>query len=277
MSVPRLLVAAPSSGSGKTLLTCGLLLALKRRGLRLTSFKCGPDYVDPMFHREVLGISAGNLDLFLAGEAGMRRSFDCHAAGCDLALVEGVMGYYDGWSAAELRGSSWDVARVLRAPTVLVVNARGQSLSAVASLLGFLRMRQDSGIRGVIFNQMTSRVFEAIRPQVEALGVRALGCLPRDAALALPSRPLGLVPPEELPDLRLRLERLADRVEAGVSLDALLALAQEAAPLGPSPEAATPEIRPRQSAPPRQPVTVAVARDAAFCFHYRDNLELLER
>jgi len=268
MNQPRILIAAPGSGSGKTMITCGLLQALCDRGLRVSSFKCGPDYIDPMFHEKVIGAKSGNLDLFFAPPATLRRLFLRGAAGTDVSVIEGVMGYYDGLGAATDAASSYDVARTVAAPAVLVVDARGQSLSALATLEGFLRFRPDSGIRGVIFNRMSSHVFAQLRDRVRALGVAPLGCVPKAEDLTVESRHLGLVTPGEIADLSARLKKLAALLETTVDLDALLALAASAPALEAEPEPAYPQF---------PGARVAVARDEAFCFFYRDNLALLER
>ncbi|MBR4158185.1 MAG: cobyrinate a,c-diamide synthase [Oscillospiraceae bacterium] len=264
---PRFVLAAPASGSGKTMITCGLLQALRAREMRVSSFKCGPDYIDPMFHEKVLGTKSANLDLFFAGKETLRRLFLRDSEGTDVSVIEGVMGFYDGLSAASDEASTYDVARTLDAPVVLIVNARGQSLSAIAALQGFLRFKPDSGICGVIFNQMSPHVFEALRPEVAALGVQPLGYVPKASELVVESRHLGLVTPDEIADLNERLSRLAALLEDTVDIDALLALARSAPEL---------EAAPRAPLPKLEGVRVAVAKDEAFCFLYRDNLALLE-
>ena len=265
---PRVLLAAPASGSGKTMLTCGLLQALTLRALRVSSFKCGPDYIDPMFHEKVIGTKSANLDLFFADAALLRRLFVRNSAGTDISVIEGVMGYYDGMLADSAEGSSYAVARALDCPTVLVVNARGQSVSALATLEGFVRFRPDSGVKGVIFNQMPERIFKALAPQVREMGVVPLGYVPKADDMVIESRHLGLVTPDEIAGLSGKLKRLAALLEQTVDLDALLTLARSAPELDAPPE---PDY-------PAMPETViAVAKDEAFCFHYRDNLALLER
>ena len=266
MHSPRLLFAAPSSGSGKTTLVCGLLRALKNRGLALRSFKCGPDYIDPLFHETVIGVPSGTLDLFFSDEEQLKRAFARHAAGAEMCLIEGVMGYYDGLAAATDDASTYAVARALQAPVVLVVDSRGQSLSALATLSGFLRFRPDSGIRGVIFNRMSEGVYAALKPEAEKLGVRPLGFVPKAPELMIESRHLGLVTPGEIQDLGQKLNALAALLERTVDMDGLMALAREAPDLSAPPAPAGPGFA---------PVKIAVARDEAFCFLYRDNLDLL--
>ncbi len=267
MNSPRLLFAAPASGSGKTTLVCGLLRALKNRGQAVRSFKCGPDFIDPLFHETVVGVPSGTLDLFFGAEEQLRGLFCRHAARAEISLIEGVMGYYDGLGAAADRASSYEVAKALDAPVVLVVDGRGQSLSALATLEGFLRFRSDSRIRGVIFNRMSEGVYAALKPQVKELGIRPLGYVPRAPELMIESRHLGLVTPGEIEDFGQKLDALAALLERTVDMDGLLQLAAEAPALTAPP--ATP-------VPPMPSTRIAVARDEAFCFLYQDNLDLLQ-
>lgn len=266
MDSPRLLFAAPASGSGKTTVVCGLLRALKNRGKGVRAFKCGPDFIDPLFHETVVGVPSGTLDLFFSDQDQLKRLYCRHAAGADLCLIEGVMGYYDGLGAATDRASSYAVARALDAPVVLIVDGRGQSLSALATLEGFLRFREDSRIRGVLFNRMSESVYIALKPQVEALGVRPLGYVPKAPEVMVESRHLGLVTPGEIEDLGQKLDALAALLERTVDMEGLLALAGSAPAL---------EAPPAPPIPPLPRTRIAVARDQAFCFLYRDNLDLL--
>lgn len=266
MDSPRLLFAAPASGSGKTTVVCGLLRALKNRGKGVRAFKCGPDFIDPLFHETVVGVPSGTLDLFFSDQDQLKRLYCRHAAGAEISLIEGVMGYYDGLGAATDRASSYAVARALDAPVVLIVDGRGQSLSALATLEGFLRFREDSRIRGVLFNRMSESVYNALKPQVEALGVRPLGYVPKAPEAMVESRHLGLVTPGEIEDLGQKLDALAALLERTVDMEGLLALAGSAPAL---------EAPPAPPIPPLPRTRIAVARDQAFCFLYRDNLDLL--
>lgn len=269
--IPRLLIAAPHSGSGKTMFTVGLLAAFKKRGIRPMSYKCGPDYIDPMFHSRVLGVPARNLDGYFV-DAGMLRML--FAGGVEeenaaLSIIEGVMGYYDGAGLAGTCGSSFELAQTLDAPAILLVDAKGMSLSVLALLKGFLEYRTPSRIAGVVFNRMSKQVYEAIRPQAEAqLGIRVCGYLPQLSGMELPSRHLGLVTPEELAGLQNYVDALAQKIEETVDLDGLLALAQSA-----------PELAWEKRGLKRlsRELNIAVARDEAFCFLYEDNLDYLKK
>ncbi|MDD7641186.1 MAG: cobyrinate a,c-diamide synthase [bacterium] len=265
--IPRLVIAAPHSGSGKTMITMGLLAAFQKRGVKLASYKCGPDYIDPMFHSRVLGLPTRNLDTYFTDADTTRMLFaQGQSDETQLSLIEGVMGYYDGAGLATETGSTYELAKVLDAPVALIIDASGMSLSAVAVLKGFLDYREPSRITGVLFNRMSKQVYEAIRPEVELLGIRPLGYVPRLSDMELPSRHLGLVTPQELRDLRAYTEKLAERMEETVDLDALFALAQNA------PEFTwKPVTLPKLS----RTLNVSVARDEAFCFLYEDNLNYL--
>ena len=261
----RLLITGTGSGCGKTTVTIGLLAALKARGLSVSSFKCGPDYIDPMFHREALGVPSYNLDPFFSDEDDLRRSF-CRHAGRDISVMEGVMGYYDG-IGADGRCSTWDVARITGTPAVLVVSARGMATSAGAVLAGFRDFRPSSNIRGVIFNGVPSSMLPLLGRISEDQGIPCYGCLPRKEELSVGSRNLGLITSAEIEDIRSLISRLGVLVEENLDVDGLLSLASSAPELS---------CLDGENTTSRYPVRVAVADDKAFCFRYQDNLELLE-
>lgn len=270
MRVPRILLTAPSSGSGKTLVTCGILQAFRERGLDIVSFKCGPDYIDPMFHGQVIGTRSRNLDTFFTDPERTRYLFTKNAQNCDLAVIEGVMGYYDGLGGVRTEGSTYEVARVLDAPVILIVNARGASLSLLALIRGFLEFRKDSYIRGVILNQVSPMIYGQLKPLIESeLGIQVLGYVPKVPELSLESRHLGLKLPEEVEELREKLRKLASILEETLELDAIWKLAKESEPV----QAEAPLLPRREE---RRRLRIGVAQDAAFCFTYLDNLELLE-
>lgn len=270
-ALPRLLLAAPKSGAGKTTVVCGLLQALVNRGMRPAACKCGPDYIDPLFHSEIIGAKGCNLDLFFTGEQAARRLLLESAEGCGLAVLEGVMGYYDGVGGVTEQASAYHVAAATETPAILILDARGASLSLCAQLRGFLSFRPQSRIAGVILNRCTPAQYRMLADAIRTeCGVPALGYLPALPACALESRHLGLVTAQEVDGLRQKLQDLAAAVEQSVDLDAVLSLARTAPPLQ-SPE---PPDAPALSG--THPV-LAVARDRAFCFYYRENLRLLER
>lgn len=270
MKLPRIMLAAPASGSGKTLITCGILKALVNRGYRTASFKCGPDYIDPMFHSRVIGTRSGNLDTFFTEPEVTRYLFGKAAGEAEISVVEGVMGYYDGLAGISTRASSADVAGALQIPVVLIVNCRGLSVSVLPLLKGFLEFEEPRNIQGVILNQISEGMYPDLKRLIEErLPLKVLGYVPRVPDLELKSRHLGLVLPGEIEELSGKLNELAGLLEKTLDIDALMAMA-----------AAAPELTYEAPQIPvlEEPgkVSLGVAKDEAFCFTYRDNLELLE-
>ena len=267
--IPRILIAAPCSGSGKTLLTCALLRLLQRKGIRPAAFKCGPDFIDPMFHKKVLGTPSRNLDLYMAGEEGVRRSFAAGCAGAQIAVIEGVMGYFDGTGLSGMEGSSCHLASVLQAPVLLAADVRGMSRSAAALIKGFADYGEQRMIRGAFLNRVSPTVAERIGGWLESeTGLPVLGRFPVDASLHIESRNLGLIEPDEIPDLLQKIDHAADLLEQTLDLEKLLAAAGSAPALQVG-EGATAVADTSQ-------ITIAVAQDEAFSFYYEDNLEILE-
>lgn len=272
---PRFMLAAGASGSGKTLITCGILQALKNRGLAVSAFKCGPDYIDPMFHEKVLKTKSRNLDTFFTDEDTTRYLFLRNASGTDVSVMEGVMGYYDGLGGISEKASAYDLAKVTRTPVILVVDTKGMSLSILAYLKGFLTYRKDSGIQGVILNRMSAMLYPEVKCMIEAeLGIKVYGYVPKVTDCVIESRHLGLVLPGEVEELGEKLQKLAGILEESLELDALLELAESAEKL----ETAGFKIHEAAaSGQDREPVRIALARDEAFCFIYEDNLQLLRK
>lgn len=261
----RILIAGTGSGCGKTTVVCAILQALKNRGLDVASFKCGPDYIDPMFHSEIIGTPSTNLDLYFAGKELARGLFLKHSA--ELNVIEGVMGYYDGLSMQSTESSSWHMAQTLNAPAILIVNGRGMALSAAALVKGFQTMRSPSSIAGVILNRVSPMSYPHLKAVIEQeCSVHVYGYMPTNEACSLESRHLGLVTAQEVSDLREKMQTLAAQAQKSIELDALIELMQTQ----PDMEAEIP------AANKMADVRIAVARDKAFCFYYRDNLELLE-
>lgn len=257
----RILIAGTNSGCGKTTVTLAVLSALKARGMELSAFKCGPDYIDPMFHRKALGVPCQNLDPYFCTGEQLR---DQLASTSGLAVIEGVMGYYDGIGTQGC-ASTYDVAARTDTPVVLVVNARGMYTSAGAVIKGFQSFRPNSGLHGVIFNGVSPMVYSGLKQIAADTGVKALGFLPNMPQLTISSRHLGLITADEIDDIHRKLEQLGEEAERSIDLDGLLALAQAAKPL---------TARPKSSPAPVR-VRIAVAKDEAFCFLYEENLSLL--
>ena len=288
---PRIMLAAPKSGSGKTLLTCGLLEVLRRRGLNPIACKCGPDYIDPMFHRYVLGIPGRNLDSFFLPAEGVRKVLvdAVREEQAGIAVLEGVMGYYDGLGGTETSASSWEIAEITDTPAILVLDCKGASLSAAAMASGFLHFRKKSHIAGVILNRVSSMYYERLAAAVEeASGLPVLGYLPESEEYRMESRHLGLFLPGEIDRLRERIGRLADQMEKSIAVEQVLEVAgmlplrienkekekaenesMEAESIAKFPACQEQKVTSR--------VRIGVARDEAFCFYYQENFRLLEQ
>ena len=263
--IPQLMAAAPASGSGKTTVVCALLRALRRRGLDPCAFKCGPDYIDPMFHRAALEVPSCNLDLYLTDPARLRQLYSAHLAGHGAAVVEAAMGYYDGAGLTDA-ASGWQTADTLGLPVLLVVRPGGASLTLAAQIKGLQAFRPDSHLAAILLNGCSASYADRLAPLLEReTGLPVVGCLPTLEAARLPSRHLGLYTAGEIQDLSPRLDALADALEAGADLDKLLAVCRRPAPVS----------APAQAAPVR--ARIAVARDEAFCFCYPETLETLAR
>ncbi|MBR3125894.1 MAG: cobyrinate a,c-diamide synthase [Mogibacterium sp.] len=277
MKLPRVMIAAPKSGSGKTLITCGLLEALRRRGTDVRAYKCGPDYIDPMFHRSVLGIPGGNLDTFFSTEDEIRRTL----AGCgsEAAVIEGVMGIYDGVTGMQGKGSCYDVASASSTPVVLVFDVKGMGQTMLSVIKGVLLDDRRSLIRGIVLNRISGGYFRQIEPLVSGMldkisadrGVKVclLGGIPASSDINLESRHLGLIMPGDIEDLKDRLTHAADLMEENLDMDAFAEIMQGAAEL--DAKGAAIEAMAGESDMP----CLAVARDEAFCFYYEENLRML--
>ena len=270
--VARLVIAAPSSGAGKTTVATGLMAAFASRGLSVSPHKVGPDYIDPGYHALATGRPGRNLDAYMCGTELVAPLFAHGSRGCDLAVVEGVMGLYDGAAGQGELASTAQVAKLLRAPVVLVVDASSQSRSVDALVHGFASWDPQVRLGGVILNKVASdRHEELLREALEESGVPVLGVLRRAPAVATPSRHLGLIPVAERQAQAVdAVAAQAEQVRSGCDLEGLLALARSAPPL--DAEAWAPPAAPPPAG--RRPV-VAVAGGAAFTFSYAEHGELL--
>ena len=259
----QFLLAAPRSGSGKTTMTCALLMALKRRGCAPCAFKSGPDYIDPMFHRAVLGVESRSLDLFFSAPETVRTLYARGAAGHGAAVCEGAMGFYDGLGGVSDRASAWHLADTLGLPVLLVVEPKGQSLTLAAELNGLVNFRTPSHIAGILLNNCTARMHALLAPMLEKeTGLPVLGFLPKLPEAVIGSRHLGLYTAAEVENLQQKLALLADAAEEHIDWPRLLALCEK-----------EPPALPVQPETPPARVRIAVAQDEAFCFIYAETLE----
>ena len=259
----QFLLAAPRSGSGKTTMTCALLMALKRRGCAPCAFKSGPDYIDPMFHRAVLGVESRSLDLFFSAPETVRTLYARGTAGHGAAVCEGAMGFYDGLGGVSDRASAWHLADTLGLPVLLVVEPKGQSLTLAAELKGLVNFRTPSHIAGILLNNCTARMHALLAPMLEEeTGLPVLGFLPKLPEAVIGSRHLGLYTAAEVENLQQKLALLADAAEEHIDWPRLLALCEK-----------EPPALPVQPETPPARVRIAVAQDEAFCFTYAETLE----
>ena len=261
------MLTAPSSNSGKTMLTCGLLQLLKDKGLRIASFKCGPDFIDPMFHTKVIGTKSRNLDSFFTDPDTLRSLLARNAEGCSMAVLEGVMGYFDGLSPENTRASASDVAEITGTPVILIVNAGSASRSVLPLIKGFLDFEKEKNIKGVILNRISPVMYPVLKPLIEGeLGITVAGYVPVLKDCILESRHLGLMMPDEIDDLHDKLKKLSRELEKSLEIDRILEIASSAADL---PDPAPPAKKKFSG------LRIGLAKDEAFCFFYEDNLQML--
>lgn len=263
--IPRFMISASGSGSGKTTITCALLKAFMNKGLQVAAFKSGPDYIDPMFHSKVIGAKSRNLDVFMLGKDVTRYLAAKNTRNTDLAIFEGAMGFYDGMGKTT-EASAYDLACTCDVPVILVVNGKGAALSIAAQIKGFKEFRKDSHVVGAILNNMNPMSYLFYKDVIEQeTGVKLVGYFPVMEGCNFESRHLGLVTAEEIGNLQQIIDKLAAQAEKSVDLDAVLEIAQNAADL------TYKDIDIKKLGD----VKVAVAQDKAFCFYYQDALDLL--
>lgn len=272
----RIVLAGSASNVGKTTLAVGLIAALRRRGLAIQPFKVGPDYIDPTYHALAAGLPSRNLDSWLLPHDRLRVCFVHATRNADVAIIEGMMGLYDGQEYRGEIGSTAEVAKLLDAPVIVVLDVTAQARSAAATALGFLRFDPAVPIAGFICNRTGGAGhYRGVKAAIEdATGLPVLGGIPQTDAVAIPERHLGLTPTGELSDGQPLIAALATLIAESCDLDALLALARDAAPLAIPMEDSS--LVPKRLIPESgdRPV-IAVARDRAFSFYYEDNLDLL--
>lgn len=267
----RIMIAAPQSGSGKTLITCALLQALKEKNYYLESFKCGPDYIDPMFHKTVLGISSRNLDPFFTEDSITRMLLAKGQNSRDLAVIEGVMGLYDGLGGIREEASSYALAKATNTPIILTVNARGMGRSLLALLSGFLQYDTAHLIKGVILNQTPSSFASVLAKEIEeTFHIPVVASFPVRDDVRIESRHLGLVMPYELEDIQSRLKIASQVLCENANIEQILEIAKSAPQLEYDVKS---DIKQKLT---EKAIRIGVARDEAFCFYYEDNLDLLK-
>lgn len=288
MKLPRVMLAAPKSGSGKTLLTCGLLQVLKEDGLAVGSCKCGPDYIDPMFHRRVLGVPATNLDTFFTGEEDTIKLLSKVSGDRDMVVMEGVMGLFDGLGGTRQEGSAYHLAQVTKTPVILVVDVHGMGFSMIPMIAGFLSYDRDHLIQGVILNRISGSFFQTMKPVLEReLTVPVVGYFENYKELNWESRHLGLKMPEEVVALQEQLALTGQYFRKTVDVEGIKNIAEDAEDVDvddslydgfcggadDSTRGARDDVSAGKCIPR---LRLAVARDEAFCFYYEENLRLFQ-
>jgi len=256
----KIIISGTSSGCGKTTITCAVMKAILNKGLKLSSFKCGPDYIDPMFHEKVVGTSAHNLDSFFCDENIIKYLLCENSKNSDISVIEGVMGFYDGGNA-----SACEISEITQTSVILIVNCKGMSDSIGAVMKGFLTYRPNR-IIGFIFNNLPEKLENSVKNLCRELNVEYFGFMPKNN-FTIESRHLGLVPADEIDNLRLKIEEIAKLAEKYMDIQKIIDFSESTVP-----DFKIPEIKRFEQNP-----LIAVAKDKAFCFHYSDNIALLEK
>ncbi|MDR7870511.1 MAG: cobyrinate a,c-diamide synthase [Tissierellaceae bacterium] len=263
----RLMIAGTGSGCGKTTMISAVMKGLLNQGLKVNSFKSGPDYIDPMFHSKITGTKSRNLDMFLCGENTVKQLFTENSKDCDISIIEGVMGFYDGLGMDTIDYSSNDLSNKTSTPVVLVVNAKGMAISVLALIKGFLEFK-DNLIKGVLLNGVNPMMYPKYKEIIEkSFSIKVLGFLPNLPEIAIESRHLGLITADEINDLHKKVDILGKNAAKYIDLDGLVEIASSV------PELEYENLNIEKIGDTR----VAIAKDNAFCFYYEDNLELLRR
>lgn len=276
-----IMLAAPSSGSGKTTIVCALLAALKKQNRKVRSFKCGPDYIDPMFHERVLHVPSRNLDTFFSDGEQLQKLYRRGEEEVEFSIIEGAMGLYDGLGGVKKEGSAYHLAEILNLPIILVMDAHGMGRTMVSVLAGIREYDKSGLIAGVILNRTGEGVYQSVRGVIEEeLKLPVLGYFPQQKEFHIESRHLGLKMPQEMEGLQNQVEAAAGQLEKTVNIEKLLEIAAEFAADSGKKEENRPEksIREKEGTDgtkPAETVRIAVAADAAFCFYYEDNLQML--
>lgn len=275
----RVILTAIKSGSGKTTITCGLLKELKHRGYAVKSYKCGPDYIDPMFHKRVLGIPSENLDLFFS-DAEYISSIINKEKDIQISVIEGAMGIYDGILGRRKEGSVYDLAVKTNTPVVLIVDAQGMG-NTITSVIKGIKADDDNGlIKGVILNRISENFYKTISKDIEAeTGIRVLGYVGKISGVSIDSRHLGLKLPNEIKELDSQLETVREEISKTVDVEDVISIADMAADtvedIVEKSDADTSDATIKETKVANRP-RLAVAYDEAFCFYYEDNLRVLK-
>ncbi|MBR0277389.1 MAG: cobyrinate a,c-diamide synthase [Clostridia bacterium] len=268
-TIPRIVLAGTNSGCGKTTISCAILQALVNRGLNVRAFKCGPDYIDTMFHSKIIKTKSTNLDSFFFSENTAKYLLAKNGKDCDISIIEGVMGFYDGIDTESARASTYEISQITQSPVVLVVDAKGSSLSVIAVIQGFLTLYKDNNICGVILNRCSGMTYKMLEKQIKKQfcgRVVPLGYMPTLSECMFESRHLGLITASEIDMLREKLQILANKAEETIDIYRIINMAKNAPPID-CESVVFPKFQ--------EHIRIAFAYDKAFCFYYKDNLDAL--
>ena len=267
LKIPRLVLAGATSNVGKTFITSAIIYGMKKKGYTVQPFKVGPDYIDPSYLTAVSGNSTRNLDAWLMGDKELSKSFVRNSKS-DISIVEGVMGYYDGFSGDSNYSSTHHVATILKSPTILVLDASKTARSIAAMALGYTKFHKNSRISGFILNKIGSKKHEELCKQaLEPLKIPLLGSIPQNSALKMESRHLGLIPVTEQSNLKNKIKKIARKISDFLDMEKLIQISNKTSAL--------PKIKEKPLKKPK--TTIAVALDNSFNFYYHDNLDALRR
>ena len=267
MKMPRIVIAGTTSGVGKTSITCAIIHGIKKKGYSVQPFKVGPDYIDPTYLSAISGNSARNLDAWIMGEDATLESFAKNSQS-DMSVIEGVMGYYDGFSGATNQSSTHHIATILQAPVILILDASKTARSIAATALGYVKFHKNSRIVGFILNKLGSKKHEEMcRAALAPLKIPILGCIPKDKDLSLESRHLGLIPVVEQSSLKQKITQIAKKLVPYIDVEKIIALASRT----------TPVSYKNKALGEKPQVTIAVALDKSFNFYYYDNFDSLRK
>lgn len=273
----RIMIAAVGSGSGKTTIVCGLLNALVKAGKKAVSCKCGPDYIDPMFHENVIEIKSVNIDLFFSDKEDIKKIISKHSKQSDITVIEGVMGFYDGMFSDSTEASSYHIAKETDTPVIIVFKCGGMYLTAAAVIKGIIDFKKDSNIKGIVLNNIKKPTYDLLKPVIEKhCGVDVLGFIPPlDKEYILKGRHLGLVIPNEIENLKNTVDSLGDIILKNIDINKIVEISETAPEL--EYHEYIGEKRVGFNLGSKKNIKIAIAYDNAFCFYYRSNLELLEQ
>lgn len=269
VKLPRVMIVGTGSGSGKTTVTVALLAALQAKKYNIAAFKCGPDYIDPMFHSKVMGIISRNLDLYLLGHDKLKYILGNHGEGRDLSVIEGVMGMYDGISFSDDTYSANHISRITETPELLVVNVKGKSRSVVANIKGYIDLHENH-LKGVILNNCSKGMYGMYKKIIEEdLNISCFGYLPPVKKAEIGSRHLGLITADEIDDIHEKLDELGKVASESIDIEGILQLGRETEELIYDELDVQPVVE--------QPIKIGVAKDVAFSFYYGDAIDFLEK